>query len=106
MNERDYLVGYKEALEELSSFITQSMKRYPNNQMAILNDIIVKVHQELAEKRIALRDMDEFDVKIEELKEEDILQLEEMIEAFEDFFKRVVEIPFDIKVVKVKKEDN
>lgn len=106
MNERDYLVGYKEALEELSRFITQAMKRYPNNQMAILNDIIIKVHQELADKRIALRDMDEFNVKIEELKEEDILKLEEAMEAFENLFNQIVEIPFGVKMVKVKKGDN
>ena len=64
------------------------------------------MHHELADKRIALRDMDEFDVKVEELKEEDILHLEEVMKAFEDFFNQIVEIPFGVKVVKVKKEDN
>lgn len=103
MNEKDYLVGYKEALEEISTFITQTTKRYPNNPLAVLNDIIVKVHQELADKRIALRDMDEFDVNIEELEKEDILQLEEVMKAFEDFFNQIVELPFNVKVVKVEK---
>lgn len=106
MNEREYLVGYKEALENISEHITQASKRYPNNPLAVLNDVVVKVHHELADKRIALRDMDEFDVKIEELKEEDILHLEEVMKAFEDFFNQIVEIPFGVKVVKVKKEDN
>lgn len=99
MNERDYLVGYKEALEELSRFITQATRRYPNNPMAVLNDIIVKVHQELANKRIALYDMEDFTVILDEK------EIEEINKAVDDLIKTFTQ-PIFFTVEKVKKEDN
>lgn len=99
MIEREYLVGYKEALEIISEYITQASKRYPNNSLAVLNDVIVKIHQELAEKRIDLRDMDEFtDILDEE-------EIEEIIKAMDDLIKTVTK-PILFTVEKVKKEDN
>lgn len=98
MNERDYLVGYKEALEDIGEYIAQTTKRYPNNPMAVLNDIIVKVHQELADKRIALRDMEEL---ITILDEE---EAEEIIKAIDDLIK-IVTKPILLTVEEVKKED-
>lgn len=99
MNERDYLVGYKEALEELSRFITQATRRYPNNPMAVLNDIIVKVHQELANKRIALYDVEDFTAILDEE------EIEEITKAVDDLIKTFTQ-PFFFTVEKVKKEDN
>ena len=74
MIEREYLVGYKEALENISEYITQASKRYPNNSLAVLNDIIVKVHKQLAEKRIALRDLDEFNAIVNDEEIEEIIK--------------------------------
>ena len=97
MNERDYLVGYKEALESISEQITQASKRYPNNPLAVLNDVIVKVQHELAEKRIALRDIDEFEEL--DINEEEI---EEIAKAVDGFI-RIITQPNLFTVEKVKK---
>ena len=78
MIEKEYLVGYKEALENISEYITQASKRYPNNSLAVLNDVIAKLHQELADKRIALRDLDESTIILDEK------EIEEIIKAMKD----------------------
>lgn len=75
MIEREYLVGYKEALEVISKYITQASKRYPNNTLAVLNDVIAKLHQELADKRIALRDLDEFTTILDEKEIEEVIKV-------------------------------
>lgn len=74
MIEREYLVGYKEALEIISEYITQASKRYPNNTLAVLNDVIAKLHNELAEQRIALRDLDEFNAIVNDEEVEEIIK--------------------------------
>ena len=96
MIEREYLVGYKEALEGIGDYITQATKRYPNNPMAVLNDIIVKVHQELAEKRIALRDLDEFNAIVNDE------EVEEIIKAMNDLINTATK-PIILTVEKMKK---
>lgn len=96
MIEREYLVGYKEALEIIGEYITQATKRYPSNPMAVLNDIIVKVHQELAEKRIALRDLDEFNAIVNDE------EVEEIIKAMNDLINTVTR-PIILTVEKMEK---
>ena len=96
MIEREYLVGYKEALEIISEYIVQASKRYPNNSLAVLNDVIVKVHNELAEKRIALRDLDEFNAIVNDE------EVEEIIKAMNDLINTATK-PIILTVEKMEK---
>lgn len=96
MIEREYLVGYKEALENISEYIAQASKHYQNNTLAVLNDVIVKVHNELTDKRIALRDLDEFNASVNEE------EVEEIIKAMNDFINTVTK-PIVLTVKKIEK---
>ncbi len=109
MIEREYLVGYNDALEIISEYITQASKRYQNNTLAVLNDVIAKLHNELAEKRIALRDLDEFNeiVNNEEIKEiikaiANDEKVEEIVKAMDDLVNTATK-PIILKVEKIEK---